>query len=95
MQYFYEKDLTSYKTLTNEQLLDLWKNYEDENARVALAKRNHNIKGDVFMHNGYITNLKTYLEQNENSVATTIEEAGAEYLAFLEAQEQQAEAQEV
>lgn len=87
MQYFYDSTLTSYANYTNEQLLNLWRDHEDENARIALAKRNHNIKGDVFIHQGYITNLKSYLEQNPNSVATTIEEAGQEFLAILEAQQ--------
>ncbi|MBO5711904.1 MAG: hypothetical protein J6R47_03610 [Acholeplasmatales bacterium] len=91
MDYFYEEELENYEHFTNEELLALWKNQQDQKARVVLAKRNHNIKGDFFVHQGYIINLEAFLQQNENSTARTIEEAGAEYLAQLEAQEQQAQ----
>lgn len=84
MQYFYEINLKSYETFSNQELLSQWRDNDDENARVVLAKRNHNLKGDVFLHKGFICNLKNHLEQNEDSTATTIEEAGAEFLANLE-----------
>lgn len=87
MEYFYENDLLQYEGYTNEELKRLWKENNDEKARIVLAKRNHSIKGDVFIHEGFIINLKTYLEQNPTSTATTIEEAGAEYLVMLEQQE--------
>lgn len=91
MQYFYEKNLTSYESYTNEELIALWRNKGDEKARVVASKRLMYLTGDVFFHNGYIINLKKYLEQNPNSTATTIEEAGAEYIALIEAQQNLAE----
>ena len=50
MEYFYEEELKKYEGYTNEELKRLWKENDDENARIVLAKRNHSIKLDMIRH---------------------------------------------
>lgn len=81
---YLEKDLESYKDLTKNQLLELYRENDDEKARIVLAKRNHNLKGDIYYVNGFIANAKNHKAMFPDSTATTIEDMAKEYIASIE-----------